>query len=434
MKNFSDKSDSEHLRTLLYSMTEELSLNFLERRGKYKNHKATLLEELQDVITELSRRERDIQTSAGIALMILDRNERLQTKINKLKTKHMQALEKAHHQSIDIKSLQEALVSAETRNEQINKTLVETEELMLINSAELNRIVRERFKEADIIVSDEEIDLIKNDFRKQLDAVQKKRFELEKENKKLYELNKAFDKQVNELKDSNAILESKYNKLYENIRENERIKSKYVDEIDSLEIQLKMMNSSYQKLKIHCERLEEEISILEVRDKDPIKSDITHALSLQSELEGMDDDSFEYNPSVFTQGEESIEDRVLLKPAHHHSQTSQTRASSLISYFKMFSLCYTNTINISPIRAQRKTPPEEYFVLTVQSVKMNSPHMDNICSISTHDLYEKAIKEGIPFHKWHIWIESQLNAAYVQQLYKMNRRSIWKKYSQKLCL
>ena len=434
MKNFSDKADSEHLRSLLHSMTEELSLNFLERRGKYKNHKATLLEELQDVITELSHRERDLQASVRIALMVLDRNEKLNVKLNKLKEKHMQSLEKSHHQNIDIKSLQEALVSAETRNEQINKTLIETEELMLINSAELNRIVRERFREASSGASDEEIELIKKDFKNQLDSVQKKRWELEKENKRICELNKINENELNEGKDAYSKLEIRYNKLSENFRESTKIKSQQLEEIENLEVQLKVLNSSYQRLKLHCERLEEEILILENKNDSPLTIGLTHAISLQSELEGMSDDCSDYNPSALTQREEFIEETLFMKPTHHHSQTPQTRTSSLMSYFKMFSTCHDNSINISPSRIQRKPPPEEYFVLTAQAVKMNSPHMENICSISTNALYEKAIKEGIPFHKWHIWIESQLNASYVQQLYKTNRRTIWKKYGQKLCL
>ena len=65
---------------------------------------------------------------------------------------------------------------------------------------------------------------------------------------------------------------------------------------------------------------------------------------------------------------------------------------------------------------------------------MNSPHIENICSVSSSQLYEKALKEGIPFHKWYIWIESQLNAAYVQQLYKKNRKTLWTRYGSKICL
>ena len=44
--------------------------------------------------------------------------------------------------------------------------------------------------------------------------------------------------------------------------------------------------------------------------------------------------------------------------------------------------------------------------------------MDSILFIPANELYEKALKEDIPFHRWHIWIESQLTASYIQMVYK----------------
>ena len=99
------KTDASQLKSLLYSFTEDLSLNFLERRAKNKNHKATILEELQDVVEELVDRERDLQSSVEIALSILDNNEQLKLKLSEKKNKLMHALDKVHHQSIDIKTL-----------------------------------------------------------------------------------------------------------------------------------------------------------------------------------------------------------------------------------------------------------------------------------------------------------------------------------------
>jgi hypothetical protein len=44
--------------------------------------------------------------------------------------------------------------------------------------------------------------------------------------------------------------------------------------------------------------------------------------------------------------------------------------------------------------------------------------MDAICVIPPNLLYEKALKDDIPFYKWHLWVESQLNSAYIQTVYK----------------
>lgn len=46
-----------------------------------------------------------------------------------------------------------------------------------------------------------------------------------------------------------------------------------------------------------------------------------------------------------------------------------------------------------------RDPLKEFFTLTLQSVKLNSPHMNVICMINKDTLYEKALKEGIPFFK-----------------------------------
>jgi hypothetical protein len=44
--------------------------------------------------------------------------------------------------------------------------------------------------------------------------------------------------------------------------------------------------------------------------------------------------------------------------------------------------------------------------------------MDTICVVSPKTLYETAVKNDVPFHKWHLWVEKQLNSAYLQSIYK----------------
>ena len=55
------------------------------------------------------------------------------------------------------------------------------------------------------------------------------------------------------------------------------------------------------------------------------------------------------------------------------------------------------------------------------AVKLNSPYMDSICSISIKDLYDKALTANIPFHKWQSWIEKELNSKYLKMLYDTKR-------------
>ena len=56
-----------------------------------------------------------------------------------------------------------------------------------------------------------------------------------------------------------------------------------------------------------------------------------------------------------------------------------------------------------------RDPMQEFFVLTCQSIKLNSPHLNTICTIDTMQLYNRATKMNIPFFKWATWIEDYLN-------------------------
>ena len=38
-------------------------------------------------------------------------------------------------------------------------------------------------------------------------------------------------------------------------------------------------------------------------------------------------------------------------------------------------------------------------------------------------LYKKALLLEIPFHKWYTWIEDELNATYIEMLYKKGIKS-----------
>ena len=141
MKQFDGNSESEKLRALLNSITQELDSSFLERRGMHKSHKLNALDELNDAIIEINNREKDLQAAAGIALMLLDKSEKLNLKVYKYKNKLLQSNENYHKLSIELKTSQESLKAAERKNEELKQTLIETEESMLFHSNELNKII-----------------------------------------------------------------------------------------------------------------------------------------------------------------------------------------------------------------------------------------------------------------------------------------------------
>lgn len=43
--------------------------------------------------------------------------------------------------------------------------------------------------------------------------------------------------------------------------------------------------------------------------------------------------------------------------------------------------------------------PGNQLTQTTQSIKLNSPYMDTICTLPVKDLYEKALELDVPFHK-----------------------------------
>lgn len=66
------------------------------------------------------------------------------------------------------------------------------------------------------------------------------------------------------------------------------------------------------------------------------------------------------------------------------------------------------TDDMSCEKNQRRPATEEYFGLSVLAAKINSPHMETVCSISNKFLYAEAQKRKIPFHRWHAWVDEYL--------------------------
>ena len=64
----------------------------------------------------------------------------------------------------------------------------------------------------------------------------------------------------------------------------------------------------------------------------------------------------------------------------------------------------------------RGDPLKEFFTLTLQSVKLNSPHMNIICMLNKDSLYDEALKEGIPFFQWNDWILKRINKEVMSKI------------------
>ena len=67
---------------------------------------------------------------------------------------------------------------------------------------------------------------------------------------------------------------------------------------------------------------------------------------------------------------------------------------------------------------KNRDPIKEFFTLTCQSVKLNSPHMNLIAMINTDQLYNKSLEAAIPYFKFASWIESTVQKEVIAQLFK----------------
>ena len=70
MARFSSDSEleSNHLRNILESLINEISIPSLERRARSKSREMSQIEELSYIISELANRELDLETCVGISV------------------------------------------------------------------------------------------------------------------------------------------------------------------------------------------------------------------------------------------------------------------------------------------------------------------------------------------------------------------------------
>ena len=73
---------------------------------------------------------------------------------------------------------------------------------------------------------------------------------------------------------------------------------------------------------------------------------------------------------------------------------------------------------------RKRDPMQEFFTLTCQAVKLNSPHMNAVCTIDTMQLYKRATKLNIPFFKWQTWIEDHINKEFLRIVLSRSRNKV----------
>jgi hypothetical protein len=65
-----------------------------------------------------------------------------------------------------------------------------------------------------------------------------------------------------------------------------------------------------------------------------------------------------------------------------------------------------------------RDPLKEFFHLTLQTIRMNSPHMNQILNVDGEPFYKKAQEMNVPFNQWGTWLEDQLNRIILSRILK----------------
>ena len=58
---------------------------------------------------------------------------------------------------------------------------------------------------------------------------------------------------------------------------------------------------------------------------------------------------------------------------------------------------------------KKKEPLFYFFDLTAQTVKLNSPLLDEVICIDTSSWYDEVMEEHIPYHTWYVWIDKKIH-------------------------
>ena len=426
-KHQTEDLDSQQLRALLNSISAQLSIPFLERRGRGNLHKQKPVEELQDAIAELCEKERELSAAVGIAKMLLDKNDSIQSKNIMYRETISKLTEENRILRNDLKNFNELLEKGENKYVHLTETLIKTETELLRASVENQRSITVRESLSEILeneVTENDYFEMKEFFLNQLEKNKRKLYvEAYSEIEKKYQKTKSEYEKLHEthtnIKDQYDKICTKHKKTVDRLKETEKMNRIVVEAKEKMDKKYKQLLLNYSKIKEDAERLEEELKLSEImqKTKTSTSESIHESTSLLSELQGIDyssNDMFPMKLSIEDPEEDLFSQRY---PERRYSYTPNSKI-----FFKNslhFEILFYDSILIpSAMKEQRKDPSEEYFILAVQAVKMNSPYMDTICVIPHAVLYNKALLEQVPFHKWHSWIESQLNFEYIQTLYQ----------------
>ena len=325
---------------------------------------------------------------------------------------------RAHQQEIEI--LREALLTAEDRHSKTSSLLVEAETAIQTLTGEsqhyqehLKTLQRQsRPDSRDVLVSE-----LNDRLAEQSAAFERKKhpgaqWTWERENERLRETAKRLEVEVLSLNEGLAAVRTEASNSVRKLQEGNKARKALEEKVKGLEETLAFKDLDLSVAKRKVERLTEELGTGSPWPEEPEKPPKPRASFLG--LHTLESDS------------ESCEEALTTLSPGGKSGSKHFTFDCFQPLLTIQILPGTELKGLEPDLC-RKDPGQEYFTLTSQAVKLNSPYMDTICTVSTKDLYDKAVRNSIPFHKvspmqWHVWIESQLTTAYLDSLYTSQNR------------
>ena len=164
--------DSDNLRRMLDDIYTQLTVPYIKKRAMQKSHRNSPVEELQDAISYLTEKERELQLSLDIAKYLLDSNEELQSKINKLKDTQNTLCQENSSLISENKYLERRLQENHIKYDRISQTLSKTEGKLVRVSTNMRKVQENSFKTNNQLVDIEELNEAKQFFDDQIGIYQ----------------------------------------------------------------------------------------------------------------------------------------------------------------------------------------------------------------------------------------------------------------------
>jgi len=385
--------DTQHLKRVLDNLSWQLECCFESRQDTSSSRKSP------EVLDEdLADREKDLFAAVQIAKALLKRNKKLTKELNNLKD----SCEKHRRYVTDLKSENQSLSiqlkRANDKNENIRHMLskTEVENRNLLKEINTSKQSSQNSTKASWSLENK-VESMELEFRAQINYLKNQNCTLEKENllltqenTQLSNFNSELSQIINELKSEKQSLLEKYTGLTHKLEETLRTKQVTCQEL----LESKKVSKALEQ---QVSDLKQEINELQ-QPKQTLKYQSQRPPSLKAELKSLETSEDEVpspEPPEFTS--------LKLNPCELTTSTFEVARAN----FKT-----KKTFQV------RKSPCEEFFVLTTQAIKLNSKYIDTICTVDPYKLYLKALKLNIPFHRWHSWIKSKLYSYYIKRLCK----------------